>query len=494
MEEKERCDYCGEFMLSSYLSICEDPYKEEIKSNCIIDLEVICDECCEDRVSNSFCDPSCSNFKKTSFILKMNHIENVLSKSGLNCTIEEKKIHGIIQDNRETQWTYYFDDFPSDYSRYVPKEYTHNDLIYLHHQFYRSNISLKFIIRDKIIAFLNIPILIFEKLKILCNPSFHQKFIILIKEDKLFFTILLQDEYGFKDYLVIEAKYSLNNYNYSQFIFNEREILINEFNVGIQSKILQSIKFFMASIELSDEQYNDIKSKEYAGSFKREIIDSIEESIFIELNKALKCSTDLIILPEYSIPRRTIEKIEMWVKKNNIWVVGGCERMVYNNKENSVKINQFENVALFFTPDRIYYQKKFLKSPKEPHLVSGNFINIYNSKYGTFAIAICSDFLDDRISSLLSKKIDFLIVPSFNRDINLFDINAKSNCVKNSQFILIVNNDKYGYSAIYAPIKKNKKCIFQPNSTSNSYFDYCFETFKLHRQERIKDKNFKPVL
>jgi hypothetical protein len=199
------------------------------------------------------------------------------------------------------------------------------------------------------------------------------------------------------------------------------------------------------------------------------------------------------IFPEFCFPKKILGRIDEWVKEKSIWVIGGCERMDYENEDFSIHCDRFENIALFFTSNRIFYHKKLLKSPIEPPLHSGNQINIFHSKYGSFSFLICSDFLDDEISSLLKRKIDFLIIPSYNRDIKTFDSNAISSCIKNTYFVIIENNNLYGNSGIYAPVHGENKYVFESTSKKSS-IELNFTDFSNHRQGKKNNPKYKPIL
>ena len=103
---------------------------------------------------------------------------------------------------------------------------------------------------------------------------------------------------------------------------------------------------------------------------------------------------------------------------------------------------------------------------------------------------ICADFLEDYLFMLMKERVDFIIVPSFTKDTNIFKRNALSRCVTKYCFILINNIMQYLDLSIYAPYKGEKE-VKMPSFPS---YKINLTEFSQHRKRIKISKKFKTPL
>ncbi len=259
---------------------------------------------------------------------------------------------------------------------------------------------------------------------------------------------------------------------------------VEEISVTIEqyTSNLSTLKIYFAQMNLRIAFY-DLNTAEFYPSEIQQVTQQIKD----QLEKAKLHGSNFIIFPEYSFPRGIINELIQFSQENKIWIVGGCERFELAK----FQCNPSENIALIIPlNDSPIIQKKRLKGKTEPPLKPGSDIKIIHSEFGSFSVLVCADFLEDYLLLLLKEKLDFIIVPSFNKDVNLFKSNGVSACVKNCSFIFVNNIIQYPDSSIYAPYRGSNKEV---KMLSFPFYEINLTEFNQHRKGKLS-KNFKPPL
>lgn len=251
-------------------------------------------------------------------------------------------------------------------------------------------------------------------------------------------------------------------------------------DIGEDILELSTLKLFFAQIELRVGYYD-----QRTGKFYDDEISQIMTQIQHQLQKAIEKRSNFIIFPEYTFPKRIIKDLIEFSKEHKVWIIGGCER----GESEEFQYESSENVVFIISPNNPpEIQKKIFRGKIEPPLTSGKKIKILHSKYGTFAILICADFLEDYLLLLLKEKVDFLIVPSFNNDVKTFHIKAKSKCLDNCCFIFINNTIRYPDSSIFAPYRRRENQI---DMQKFYFFEKNLTEFSQHRKRLKYSEKFK---
>ncbi len=262
------------------------------------------------------------------------------------------------------------------------------------------------------------------------------------------------------------------------------DLRIEEIYIGLENEItnLTTLKLYFAQMNLRKAYYN-LDTAEY---YQEEILQ-INQQIKNQLEKAIKGISNFIIFPEYAFPSNIIDYLIQFSKENNIWIIGGCERF----ESEEYQFDKTENITYIISPSHPpIIQKKRFKGRIEPPLKPGNKIKIIHSEFGTFTILICADFLEDYLLLLIKERVDFIVVPSFNKDIYTFKRNALSRCVNNCCFIFINNMTQYPDSSIFAPYKGDKEVKMH----TFPFFEINLTEFTQHRKGNKISKKFKPLL
>lgn len=147
-----------------------------------------------------------------------------------------------------------------------------------------------------------------------------------------------------------------------------------------------------------------------------------------------------IVFPEYSLPRGKVDAIVEKAKEEDIIVVGGLEGRW--TKKGLV------NEAIIALPctEKPYYQKKQKPSGYEEEryaFVSDGIFKLFkNTVIGSFAVVICSDYLEiDILQTLLDSHHhpDFVFIPAYNPYPDLFMHAAIADTVRMYTNIVIAN-------------------------------------------------------
>ncbi len=257
-----------------------------------------------------------------------------------------------------------------------------------------------------------------------------------------------------------------------------KKIIINE-----PIEKLSSIKLYFAQMDLRYHYYNKEK-----GNIHSEYLEPIYHMVEENLLKSKKKNSNLIIFPEYSFPEKIIPQLIKYSKENDIWIIGGLER--FESKDFNLNIK--ENASIIISPNHPpILQKKHFKGKSEPELVPDNIVKIIQSKFGTFCILICADFLEAYLGLIIREQVDFIIVPSFNRDVKSFKYCAYDKCYSNMCYIMISNILKYNESSIFAPVKRIDRAVEIPDYP---YIELNLTEFSQHRKKKKGSSLYKKLL
>ena len=131
------------------------------------------------------------------------------------------------------------------------------------------------------------------------------------------------------------------------------------------------------------------------------------------LAKAKEKDVDLIVFPEFSIPRKYHEEIRQWSEEEkNIIIVAGSDYLEHEKK--------YYNTASIFFQGQHYTTQKLKLSPHEDTIFDGygpseGYVNNYfeNTPIGNLAVMICMDAFHENIRhELIKLSLDILCIIS----------------------------------------------------------------------------------
>jgi predicted amidohydrolase len=162
------------------------------------------------------------------------------------------------------------------------------------------------------------------------------------------------------------------------------------------------------------------------------------DKVFKALSIAEKSKVDIICFPELSIAEEWIKEVKEQFR-NLIVVFGTYYKGGFN-------------VCPIIVNGQDYYIQKINPSPhfekevrKGRCMKKGKSIFVFQTKYGKLAILVCMDYIEEIHRILHSsdervKNVDFIIVPEYNIDVNLFQEQANQDCRKaNFPYVVQVN-------------------------------------------------------
>ncbi|WP_276380571.1 PUA domain-containing protein [Flavobacterium sp. H4147] len=176
--------------------------------------------------------------------------------------------------------------------------------------------------------------------------------------------------------------------------------------------------------------------------------DKISLKIKDILSIAKLNSVDLILFPELSIPEKQIEKLQEWSKEQQSIIICGSH---YSNNN-----GKFIPRSPIIIKGEVFFTEKIFLSPleKSPIMNQGassgtKVLKFVNTFVGNFAVLICSDYLEENLKDELDlQSLDFLCVPSYQRDSEVYFRRMNTECEnsKDGIFIIYSNflNKKYG--------------------------------------------------
>lgn len=183
--------------------------------------------------------------------------------------------------------------------------------------------------------------------------------------------------------------------------------------------------------------------------FPPEIVNKIKtkERILVALEKSLEQEVDIVCLPELSICEEWIS--EFAAKYPKLSIIAGS---YYDSENHNVcKILIDANIEKY---SQIKINPSEFESPQETGqgMVSGNIVNIFETKFGNVSVLICRDF--GNIIRDLKDKIDIVFVPSYNPKPDRFAETANSHVTDYPSYIILSNTSLFGGSSIFGQIDK----------------------------------------
>jgi hypothetical protein len=193
-----------------------------------------------------------------------------------------------------------------------------------------------------------------------------------------------------------------------------------------------------------------------------------------------------ILLPELAIPRSWIQSILRKMGGRNISLIGGLEyrvdindpKLLYNEAVISLRSNflGYDTNFVILQPKQApaWEEARLLAELKPP-------LSCPTTKYGfhpvyihgdfAFGVLICSELTDMANRLRFQGKVDALMVPEWNKDLNSFSSLVEASALDVHAFIAQANNRKYGDTRLRGPMKDIfMRDIVRVKGGENDYF------------------------
>ncbi|WP_167849036.1 RNA-directed DNA polymerase [Geotoga petraea] len=259
-----------------------------------------------------------------------------------------------------------------------------------------------------------------------------------------------------------------------------------------------------------DKNKNLIYFNEKNISYNKKVKNMIFTQIKMGLELFKNLDTDLIIMPEFTLPNSRINSIYKWVKENRIPIITGTEYK-YNKYKNEVQNRQI----IFWPYEDIFtlkisnykshfnHQEKNMFNKKNISIKEDKSTTIYKSNtYGSFSSLICYDALDLDKYMILQGKINNLFIISHNRDVETYiGVSEMMSKILYTN-VIVANTGVYGGSVARSPyyerykreiltFKGNDKLGFPVFEIPIKHLDDHIKNVISNKKSSENNKNFK---
>lgn len=227
----------------------------------------------------------------------------------------------------------------------------------------------------------------------------------------------------------LKDKQSSSGLKYTAEELKNRKFALKNIVVSGKEKDIIRIATVQLDFELSDSFPPEIKEKE-----------NTIDKIFRALRKARENNVDVICFPELSFCEEWVSDIKK--QYSDMIIIAGTYYNQYNNVcriliDSDRKIPPQLKAEPSAFEDGEYVQK----------MISGESLNIYETRYGTFSVLICRDFPVH--AHRLRNLVDVVFVPSYNDKIKRFYSDAHAHVQNSPSYVIISNSSKYGGTSIF---------------------------------------------
>lgn len=196
------------------------------------------------------------------------------------------------------------------------------------------------------------------------------------------------------------------------------------------------------------------------------------------INDANKEHSDILIMPELTVPFSWLGFLAEQVINTNMAIVTGMEYVI---SDSNLILNTVATIlpvqAKYTTTCVIHLRIKNFYSPKEKILLEGYHYNIpkfdtpqytlFHWRKTYFSVYNCFELADIRSRALFQSEADFLIAVEYNKDIHYFSDVTGSWARDIHCFIVQVNTSQYGDSKIIMPSKSDCKTLLHVKGGDN---------------------------
>lgn len=221
------------------------------------------------------------------------------------------------------------------------------------------------------------------------------------------------------------------DHNLHDALFTTRELKI--IPIHIADTVKDWIKVCIVQLNFSVDRLTSPNKFAYVLKEK----DEVKTKVFNALEIAKREEANIICFPELSFDKEWVKEIKDLYQE--MIVIGGS---YYENEFNTCPV---------IINGHPYYVQKANPSPNFENKRGGRGMRrgkenfVFQTAYGKFAVLICFDYRE-KVSKILDnldekiKKVDFIIVPEYNKDIETFQTQADADCRKKPfPYILQVN-------------------------------------------------------
>lgn len=230
-----------------------------------------------------------------------------------------------------------------------------------------------------------------------------------------------------------------------------------EIKASIKDRYLEQVKnskFALRNIRVSTKEKDIVRiatvqlNFELSDSFPFEIQNKAQtiDTIYNALEKANEKDVDIICFPELSFCEDWLPDIKK--KYSNMLIIAGSYYYRGNNVC-QILVNSDKRIPAQLKAEPSAFEKgKYVQK-----MISGEFLNIYETRCGKFSVLICRDF-PVHIHRLRGI-VDIVFVPSYNRGTDRFISMAHRHVEDSPSYVIISNSSNYGGTSIFGIVHES---------------------------------------
>ena len=236
-------------------------------------------------------------------------------------------------------------------------------------------------------------------------------------------------------------------------------------------------KIAIANIKVDPENYiKSIREKPNLSRKRR-------QELFDLLNQAELHKSDVLVMPEVSVPFSWIKLLGYMSHKRNIAIIAGLEHWININGFAfnfmvtilPIKLDDYTTSIIKIRLKNHYAhdEKELLKGhrlliPRDTILDYPKSYDLFHWRNVYFSVYNCFELADIIDRALFKSKVDFIVAAEFNRDVNYFSDIAGSWVRDVHCYFVQVNTSQYGDSRLIQPSKSYSKDLIQIKGGINS--------------------------
>lgn len=192
--------------------------------------------------------------------------------------------------------------------------------------------------------------------------------------------------------------------------------------------------------------------------------------LYVLVSSAVTTGCRVLVLPELSMPLRSIPVIQRLSAASGLTIIAGME---YDERG--------FNCACIAIAGEVRLQAKLVRSPHDAaHLVLGEDLFVFQqTPIGDFAVLICADQFDYRLFAALRGRVDFVIVVARNRAVNTSASTAGGDSYRMFCYIVYVNDGASGDSYLASPSKGPEKLTWLSRDDADVIVPVCLNIGEL---------------
>lgn len=365
-------------------------------------------------------------------------------------------------------------DFDKNKLKYSPRYIYLHEFIHLYSfkSIYKSARTL-----EQVNHFLSVSNLFFDTKMEFDKPV--SKNVVLNEAFETYFEVnhLLRNPHNYDNISATQLedeKKKLRLAHFESTVKNDRRdhILYEELKINGVAKSSEAPKIALANIIVDQNHI-------MASMLDRPVVTSERRKLLIDvLNQAEKCNSDILVLPEVSVPYQWLSLISDEARRKQRVIIGGLEHIRINDvcfnliftclpvEKNGIKdvivVLRLKNHYSPHESKTIRNRSKIVPEPRPATYSKFIWRKIHFSVYN------CYELADITHRSLFRSEVDILFASEYNRDINYFSgitdtISRDVHC-----YFVQVNSADHGDSRITKPSRTETKDILRLKGGKNS--------------------------